>query len=169
MKRLIRLVNMIMKYEQFDNKTLKIEKHNKDLWILTKKVVSQYENSLLQNNQNIRIIWTTTKKVDKNLFKQIVHNIIGNFMKYAGKNSNLEIIFTEEYAIFKDDGMWVDRKEVPLLKEKFYQAKIEKTWKLEDRWIWVGLSIVAKIIERHWWDFEIISDTSKWFILKIIF
>ncbi len=169
MKRLIRLVNMIMKYEQFDNKTLKIEKHNKDLEILTQKVISQYENSLLQNNQSIRIIWTVTKKVDKNLFKQIVHNIIWNFMKYAGKNSNLEIIFTEEYAIFKDDWMGVDRKEVPMLKEKFYQSKIEKTWKLEDRWIWVGLSIISKIVERHSWDFEIISDSGKGFILKIIF
>ena len=169
MKRLIRLVNMIMKYEQFDNKTLKIEKHNKNLEILTKKVISQYENSLLQNNQDIKVIWEVTKKVDKNLFKQIIHNIIWNFLKYAWKNTTLDIIFTDDYIVFKDNGVWVDRKEVPMLKEKFYQSKIEKSAKLEDRWIWVGLSIISKIIEKHNWDFEIISDDWKWFILKIIF
>ncbi len=169
MQRLIKLVNMIMKYEKFDNRTLKIEKHNRDLKILTQKVVSQYENNLLQNSQNIRIIWEIIKQVDRNLFKQIVHNVIWNFLKYAWKNSNLDIIFTQEYIIFKDDWEWIDRREVPMLKEKFYQAKIEKTGKIEDRWIWVGLSIISKIIERHGWRFEIISDSWKGFILKIIF
>jgi signal transduction histidine kinase len=56
MQRLIKLVNMIMNYEKFDQKELKVDKKNKNLRILIEKVVSQYENNLLQNKQQITII-----------------------------------------------------------------------------------------------------------------
>ncbi len=169
MKRLIKLVNMIMEYEKFDNKKMKIKKENKNLKILTQKVISQYENNLLINRQEIKIIWEIEKKVDKNLYKQIVHNIIWNFLKYAWKATTLTIIFTDQYIIFKDNWIWTPKKEVPMLKEKFYQAKKEKTWKIEDRWIWVWLSIVSKIVKLHSWNLYIESDENKWFLIKIIF
>jgi signal transduction histidine kinase len=139
------------------------------LRILIEKVVSQYENNLLQNKQQITIIWEIEKKVDKNLFKQIVHNLIWNFLKYAWIWTTMTIILTEEYIIFKDNWEWTDKKEVPLLKEKFYQAKKEKSWKIEERWIGVWLSIVSKIVKLHSWEMSIVSDYKKWFLVKIIF
>jgi hypothetical protein len=65
--------------------------------------------------------------------------------------------------------MWIRASEVPFLTEKFYQWNIEKTWDIKSRWIWVGLSIITKIIHSHWWKYEIKSDKNKWFSFKIYF
>jgi signal transduction histidine kinase len=47
--------------------------------------------------------------------------------------------------------------------EKFYQGKKEKSGDISLRWIWVGLSIVKKIISAHGWEGTGVSDTGKCF------
>jgi hypothetical protein len=96
-----------------------------------------------------------------------VHNLIGNFLKYAWKNTILKINITKKYIDFNDNWAWVKSSEVPFLTEKFYQSNIEKSWNIDARWIWVWLSIVTKIIDSHNWSYEIKSDLWKWFSFKI--
>lgn len=107
--------------------------------------------------------------LDRDLFKQIVHNLIGNFQKYAGKNSQLTINITKRYIDFKDNGKWISKNEVKFLTEKFYQGNIEKSWDAETRGLWVGLSLVDKIADAHDWRIKIDSDIWKWFSFKIYF
>jgi hypothetical protein len=59
--------------------------------------------------------------------------------------------------------------EIPYLMEKFYQWDISKSENIEQRWIWVWLSIVWKIISEHNWTFKINSDINSWFSFKIYF
>jgi len=42
-------------------------------------------------------------EIDKDLFSQIIHNVIGNFLKYAGNNSTMTVNVTKNYIDFKDD------------------------------------------------------------------
>jgi hypothetical protein len=88
-------------------------------------------------------------------------------LKYAWKNTILKINITKKYIDFNDNWFWVKSSEIPFLTEKFYQSNIEKTWSIDTRWIWVWLSIVAKIIDSHNWSYEIKSDLWKWFSFKI--
>jgi K+-sensing histidine kinase KdpD len=103
------------------------------------------------------------------LFKQVIHNMIWNFLKYAGKNTLLNINITKKYIDFSDNWEWIKSSEVPFLTEKFYQGNIEKTWDINSRWIGVWLSIITKIILSHSWKYEIKSDKWKWFSFKIYF
>jgi hypothetical protein len=80
----------------------------------------------------------------------------------------LRINITKSYIDFSDDWKWIKAGEVAFLTEKFYQGNIEKTWDVEERGIWVWLSITKKIIDSHDWRFEIKSDTWKWFSFKVI-
>jgi K+-sensing histidine kinase KdpD len=98
-----------------------------------------------------------------------VHNIIWNFLKYSWKNTTLKINVTGNYINFSDNWAWVKKSELPYLTEKFYQANKEKSWDAEKRWIWVWLSLVNKIINRHNWNYEIKSDTNLGFSFKIYF
>ena len=171
MKRLISLVNKIMDYEKDDRKKLSLILENKNISEIIKQLVETHKKRLKENKQRIKVSWDNDlrKEVDVNLFMQVIHNIIWNFLKYAWKNSNLKINITKNYIDFLDDWVWIKSSEVPFLTEKFYQGNIEKTWDASTRWIWVWLSIISKIIHSHWWKYEIKSDKWKWFSFKIYF
>lgn len=171
MKRLINLVNQIMDYERFENKQLELNLTKENPSEILKQLSETHKNRLKENHQRIKV--TGDEKVeillDKNLFTQVVHNLIWNFLKYAGRESLLTINITKNYIDFSDNWQGVKSKEVPFLTEKFYQANLEKTWDIKERGIWVWLAIVWKIIESHAWNFQIKSDEGKGFSFKIIF
>ncbi len=171
MKRLISLVNKIMTYEKFENQKLELDKKEYIVSEIVKQVVETHKKMLKEKSQKIKIVWDEylKKSFDKNLFKQVIHNLIWNFLKYAGKNTTLTINITKNYIDFKDNWIWVKASKIEYLTEKFYQASEEKTGDAEKRWIWVWLSLVEKIILAHNWRFEIKSDIWKWFSFKIFY
>lgn len=171
MKRLISLVNTIMAYEKFDNEELKAKLVDENLVNILKELSNTHKKRLEENNQRIKITWLSDMKVklDKNLFKQLVHNIIGNFLKYAWNDTILTINITKNYIDFVDNWKWIATSEIPYISEKFYQWKKEQTWDVEERWIWVWLSLVQKIVEAHKWKYRIKSELDKGFSLKIYY
>lgn len=169
MKRLIELVNRIMDYEKFERKKLKLDKKDVNVTNLLKLLVETHKKRLKENKQRIKIsgIEECIINLDKDLFTQIVHNVIWNFLKYAGKNTILKINITKNYLDFTDDWKWIKSKEIPFLTDKFYQWNKWKSWYVKKRWIWVWLSIVKKIIKAHDWDVSIKSEEWKFFSFKI--
>lgn len=171
MKRLILLVNKIMDFEKDDKKKLNLILEEVNISDLVKQLVETHKKRLKETKQRIKVTWDESLNinVDINLFKQVIHNLIWNFLKYSWKNTLLKVIITKKYIDFSDDWAWIKMSEVPYLTEKFYQWKIEKTWDVESRWIWVWLSIISKIILSHWFRYEIKSDKDKGFSFKIYF
>lgn len=171
MKRLISLVNVIMEYEKFDNQELKLEFSEENISNILKDLSNTHKKKLEENNQRLKITWldNVILKIDRNLFKQLIHNIIWNFLKYAWNDSILTINVTKNYIDFLDNWKWISQNEIPYLTEKFYQWKKEKTWDAKERWIWVWLSLVQKIVEAHNWKMKIKSEIGKWFSIKITY
>lgn len=169
MSRLITLVNKIMDYEKFENKELVLNLSKENISEITKKIVETHKKVLKENKQMIKIVWDENLEIniDKNLFKQIIHNLIWNFMKYSWKRTMLTININKKFIDFTDNWLWIKQSEIPYITEKFYQWNIEKTWDIEHRWIWIWLSIITKIIEAHNWKIEIKSDIWKWFSFRI--
>ena len=170
MNRLISLVNQIMDYEKFENKALELNVSKENVADILKEISETHKNRLKENHQRIKVTWEEKLEIflDKNLFKQVTHNLIGNFLKYAGRESVLTINVTKNYIDFSDNGKWVKASEIPFLTEKFYQANIEKSWDIKERGIGVWLAIVGKIIDAHNWKYTIKSDEGKGFSFKII-
>ncbi|NDK07993.1 hypothetical protein EOM39_01960 [Candidatus Gracilibacteria bacterium] len=172
MKRLITLVNMIMAYEKFDNEELKAKLVEENLVNILKELSNTHKKKLEKNNQRIKITGLGDLKIrlDKNLFKQLVHNLIGNFLKYAGNDTILTINITKNYIDFVDNGKGISKSEIPYISEKFYQGKKEASiGEGDEKGIGVGLSLVQKIIEAHNWKYRIKSDIDKGFSLKIYY
>jgi len=168
MERLIKLVNKIMEYEKFEAKdiTLNLEKIN--IKKLIENIANNYSLQLEKTKQNILVSWYDWEFVtDKDSFIQIVHNIISNFIKYAWENTTLNILIKPSFISFKDNWKWVNKNELPFIREKFYQAKTEKTWDIESRWIWVWLNIIEKLAKKLNYKVEIISEENNWFEIKI--
>jgi len=169
MKRLISLVNKIMEYEKLERKKIDLLLTDFNVWEQIISLVETHKKRLKENKQRIKVVWETnlTITADNDLFIQLIHNLIWNFLKYSWKKTLLKVNITKRYIDFSDDWAWVKSSEVPFLAEKFYQSSIEKTWDIDTRGIWVGLSIITKIIESHGWKYEIKSDSWQWFSFKI--
>ena len=169
MNRLISLVNRIMDYENFDRKKMELNLSNFDAIEVLKNISETHKKRLSQNKQRVKVTWENSLEInaDKDLFIQLTHNLIWNFLKYAGKNTQLTINVTKKYIDFCDNWIWIKSSEIPFLTEKFYQGDMAKYGNVEVRWIWIGLSIVLKILESHNWRYEIRTDVGKWFSFKI--
>lgn len=171
MRRLINLVNKIMDYEKFENKNLELNTGTTNLSEVLKIIAETHKKRLKEKHQRIKITWEENVNIfmDKDLFIQVCHNIIGNFLKYAGKETLLTINITKKYIDFSDNWKGIKQSEIPFLMEKFYQWDIDKSGNIEERGIWVWLSIVWKVIEAHNWSYQIKSEEDKGFSFKILF
>lgn len=171
MKRLIELVNQIMAFEKFENTALSLTKKSYSAHDIIWQLAKQENVSLKKSNQNISVQWSSNVEIllDKDLFMQLCYNMISNFRKYAGRNTTMEVSVWADKIVFADNGKWIPKSDVLHVSEKFFQWKKEKTGKVSERWIGVGLSIVRKIIHAHWWRYEIESDSGKWFTFTIFF
>ena len=107
MKRLISLVNKIMDYEKSEREKFVMDFSQLNITESMKLIVETHKKRLKENKQRIKITGEDDMilKVDENLFKQLVHNIIGNFLKYAGPKTLLKINITKKYIDFSDDGV----------------------------------------------------------------
>ena len=170
MSRLIGLVNQIMDYEKFENQELIITKKSINPYELISGIIetqklrlSEWEQSVtLTGSQNIEVLW------DEDLLTQVIYNIVGNFYKYSWPHTELKIDISSRALVFSDNGIWIAKKEVPFLFEKFYQWKQEKTWDSAIRGIGVWLSVVKKIVEAHGWSIKVQSNTGKGFKISIV-
>lgn len=171
MNRLVELVNKIMQYEKFENSEIILNKWSYNPYEIISWVVETLQPLLSENHQEVHIIGSKNIEIlcDKNLFTQLSYNLIWNFRKYAWEDKLLTIFISTEKISFSDNGKWISKGQIDFLFDKFYQGKIEKSWNINERGIWVWLSIVKKILDSHDWKAKIKSDTGKWFTFEIFF
>jgi len=168
-ERLIKITNSIMEYEKEESKNfwdIFIEKV--DISALVEFVSSEYMPLLSRNSQEIISYIPSNYRIqaDKDKLTQMIHNIFSNYVKYAWKGTSLTIKAHQKNnmheILFSDNWKWVNSEELPFIKEKFY--KVEKSRnKSKDGGIWIGLSVIEKIVKLHNWELIINSEPKHWF------
>ena len=88
-----------MDYENFDRKKMELNLSNFDAIEVLKNISETHKKRLSQNKQRVKVTWENSLEInaDKDLFIQLTHNLIWNFLKYAGKNTQLTINVTKKY------------------------------------------------------------------------
>ncbi|MFZ4461143.1 MAG: ATP-binding protein [Patescibacteria group bacterium] len=110
--------------------------------------------------------------LERNLIMRLAHNVISNFLKYAGEGTTLQMKWFRRsgkvYIIFQDNGHGVKKANIPYLHEKFYQEDASRSGG-SARGIGIGLSVVDKIAKIHGGSLQIQSDLDKGFLLRVSF
>ena len=133
------------------------------------KLVEKYKISLEEKNINIKIIKNYDLILKNNTFylDRLFWNILSNAIAYNKWNNNLNIIINEDNISIKDEWIWIDKKEIDKIFNRFYRNK--NSWLYYKNWNWLWLVIVKKICDMFWWQIDINSEIWKWteFIIKI--
>ena len=110
-------------------------------------------------------------QVDPRRLRQILIHLLSNAIKFSPSNSViiLEVEETENSTKFaiKDYGNGISKSDIPILFEKFTQARSEEQSKQSG--FGLGLSICKDIIERHGGSIGVTSEIGQgstfWFTL----
>lgn len=171
--RLIRITDSVMHLERLEGKVAtEISPEKIDLVEVLARVREEYSPMLSETGQIVA--FPDEKRFyitfDRDGLLQIVHNVFSNFRKYAGRGTHLSVRFShsknDTVITFFDDGLGVPEKEVPFLREKFYQAEKSRTNE-PGRGSGIGLSVVEKIVRLHSGAVFFRSSEGKGFTLEI--
>lgn len=171
--RLATITEKMMEYEHlthdiFDE--VKVERFN--IRPILEALVQEYRPQLAPKKQSIALHLgnDTMIRMDKSMFIQIVHNIFSNFIKYAGKNTALDILYEKtmlEYIFrFVDDGVGIPDSEIAFVKEKFYRVDKSRTGGSEVN-MGIGLSIIDRIAKLHHGRLDIRHGKPKGVIIEV--
>ncbi len=127
---------------------------------IIKEILNDF--SLKINEKNIIINCEIQEKVEvkanRDYFYMFLSNLIWNAIKYNKKDGKIDISCKSSTLIIKDTWVWVDKKDINKVFDRFYKA--DKSRNTE--WFWIWLSLVKKIADIYKWKININSEKWKW-------
>lgn len=125
-----------------------VEKKYKDKWLKLE----------LKCDDNVE------KMVHNSSFEIIAKNLIENAFKYTDEWSIKITLDNKEFSV-KDTWKWIKKENLEKIWDRFWQEDSSKT-DVTSFGLW--LYLVKLLVEKHWWDIEVKSDSWKWSEFKII-
>ena len=126
-----------------------VEKKYKDKWLKLE----------LKCDDNVE------KMVHNSSFEIIAKNLIENAFKYTDEWSIKITLNDKEFSV-KDTWKWIKKENLEKIWDRFWQEDSSKT-DVTSFGLW--LYLVKLLVEKHWWNIEVKSDSWKWSEFKIIF
>ena len=108
---------------------------------------------------------------ERTQLSQVVHNLLGNAIKYGRPNSDIRITVKSDGALVRlsvaDQGDGIAPEHIPRLTERFYRADAGRSRSMGGTGL--GLAIVKHIVERHRARLEINSIVGTGTIVSVVF
>jgi two-component system, OmpR family, phosphate regulon sensor histidine kinase PhoR len=108
---------------------------------------------------------------DRSQLSQIIHNLVGNAMKYGRPESHIHISVKEDGATVRlavaDEGDGIAAEHIPRLTERFYRVDAGRSRTMGGTGL--GLAIVKHIVERHRGRLEISSTVGVGTTVNVCF
>ena len=123
--------------------------------------------------KNLRLIVSIEEKcfvfADESRFKQIVHNLLNNALKYTEEGSvtiALKKINQERYLIISDTGIGIPPEDLPFIFDRFYRTDLSRSRHTGGAGI--GLAIVLQLVKSHGWQIQVDSKLGKGTVFTLI-
>lgn len=151
--RLASLIEDMLNVSRIEQGRLKIEPKEMDAWPLVEETVKEMKIQSDQKGLLLSAVKEPDSKsivsIDKDRFKQVLINIIGNSIKYTPSGSvEIKVKNNREknlIIVIKDTGIGMSAKDREKLFQKFYRVKSQKTESITGTGL--GLWITKQIIE----------------------
>ena len=174
-KRLAQLINDILDFKKLTHHNLVLHRKAADLYTITNVVVSLLKP--LAEEKSIQLINNLANELpliyaDENRIQQILHNLIGNAIKYTNIG-RVEIDAVERGNFIEicvsDTGIGIDSTQLEIIFQPFEQASLPDT--ISNRGTGLGLSVSHQLVEEHggdlWVESELDNGSKFYFDLPI--
>jgi signal transduction histidine kinase len=148
--RLSRLIDRLYLITRLENEKVKIKFSKFDLCEAAKNIIESFNTDRIELN-----CLKTPVYADKTLIETVIYNLISNAIKYS--DDKITVNITDDYLEVIDRGRGIDKKEIELIKQKFYRIA-KNDW---DNSLGLGLAIVEKILKIHKTHLQIESEKGK--------
>lgn len=153
-KRLLTLIDKILRLSFFDENTIELEKSPLDLSEILKRVSKNLKS--LADEKGIEIVINANGRESKiwgisSLIEDMIYNLVENAIKYSNENSQITLTLSQNTqgvsVCVKDSGIGIPLEEQERVFERFYCVDKSRSKKLGGSGL--GLSIVKHIAKIH--------------------
>lgn len=171
-KRLLRLINDIIKLSELDSEDIEVKFEQVDLLEVARETIE-----MLQLNANKHEVAIKLEGVEcfvwgnRSLIEELIYNLCDNAIRYNNKGGKVEVkIYSKaerNILIVKDTGIGISKKDQERIFERFY--RVDKSRSKLTGGTGLGLAIVKHIVAQHKAELHIESEVDKGTMISIGF
>lgn len=164
--RLSSLVSDLIDLSKYESGAQKYEIDSVDIDFLLVETVDRYRKLLADKKYTFvyESVGPTFVQCDKKRILQVIHNLIGNAINYAGEDKTVIVRLTDgengrKRVEIIDHGAGIAKEDLPLIFDRYY--KVDKTHSRAVTGTGLGLSIVKNILKGHGAVYGVQSELGK--------
>jgi two-component system, OmpR family, sensor histidine kinase BaeS len=164
-ERLTKIVDNLRNLSKLEETNLNLNKINLNVSLELEKIIDTFKPLYIKENYELisSIAPEIEEIIDKDKFKQIMHNLLINSYKYLKPNGRVHVILKKEKnsIIIKviDNGMGIPEKDLPYVFERFYRSDLSRNKNTGGSGI--GLTITKAFVEAHGGKIYVESKLNK--------
>lgn len=163
---LLWLINDMLDITKIESWKMQFTDKDIDIKILLEDIVNNLSKTSLNKGINIKTKIDYDKIIfmwDESRLRQAIVNILWNAIKFTHDNWKIEVksfvLNNVLNIIIKDNWIWIAKKDLKGIFNKFWQIKNSLTRDIW--WTWLWLSISKAIVEYYNWEIEVKSRLWK--------
>lgn len=173
-ERLKDLTEDLLTLNEFDTKSLLLDRTTFDILEVIKNTVSSFEGICTQRKISIELHLASKMlnvNADRKKIQQVLYNLLDNAIKFSPNDSEVTIETREKsgkvYVSVKDNGIGIPKKSIPKIWDRFYKTDLSRG--KDKKGTGLGLAIVKEIIQAHNENINVISteDVGTEFIFSL--
>lgn len=163
-QRLISLVNDIIKISELDEKNVKAESEEVDLYKLSADIINRLKPVANKRNISLNLIGeSTVVSGTEKILDEMIYNLCDNAIKYNADRGTVDVILSESSRHIKltvrDTGIGIPQSEQERIFERFY--RVDKSHSKSIGGTGLGLSIVKHAAIYHNAEIKLKSELGK--------
>lgn len=171
-KRLIALVNDIIKLSQLDENDSLLEREPVDLLLVAKEVKTRLRHVIEQSGVTFKLVGeSATVSGASVILSEMIYNLCDNAIKYNKKNGTVTLSVGERdgrpFVSVADTGIGIPLKDQPRVFERFY--RVDKSHSRSIGGTGLGLSIVKHGAAYHGAELSLKSKLNEGTTVEILF
>ena len=171
-RRLITLVEDIIKLSKLDEGNVQLEKEEVDLYKLTREILTRLSPQAAKRKVHVEVTGEPVEYVGiRQILDEMIYNICENAIKYNKEGGKLIVwvgnTLQGKKVCVTDTGIGIPENETDRIFERFY--RVDKSRSKQTGGTGLGLAIVKHIAVMHKAELKIESELGKGTEIKILF
>mgnify|MGYP002610648469 FL=1 len=171
-RRLITLVEDIIKLSKLDEGNVQLEKEEVDLYKLTREILTRLSPQAAKRKVHVEVTGEPVEYVGiRQILDEMIYNICENAIKYNKENGKVNIwvgnTLNGKKVIVQDTGIGIPKEHQDRIFERFY--RVDKSHSRETGGTGLGLSIVKHGALLHNAEIHVESEEGKGTKMELIF